>query len=140
MATAAATHTPEAIVSRWIDAFNARDLNAMLTCLSSAVDIHPLRLGRLDGAYRGHHGVRAWFAQLGQLGHDHRIAISEIRPTGTGHVLVSGALMIEDDAEAGPFCAVHQLADGLIVAAHHYLSDPDLLERIASSHEHNRPT
>ena len=29
-----------------------------------------------------------------------------------------------------PFCALHRLADGPIVSAHHYLSDPDLLARL----------
>jgi len=30
--------------------------------------------------------------------------------------------------DIGPFCGLHRLAGGLIVAAHHYLTDPDMIE------------
>ena len=61
---------PERVVSRWVDAFNARDLDGMLACLAADVDLHPLRLSGLRASYRGHDGVREWFAQLKRLRHE----------------------------------------------------------------------
>jgi ketosteroid isomerase-like protein len=44
MSMPAAAQAPEATVSRWMDAFNASDVEAMLTCLDPHVDLQPLRL------------------------------------------------------------------------------------------------
>jgi SnoaL-like domain len=130
MSMPAAAQASEATVSRWMDAFNASDVDAMVACLDPHVDLRPLRLYGLDHAFHGHDGIRAWFAQLRQLGHLHRIVISDIHATGVGHVLASGALTTADQADLAPFCGLHRLVDGLIVAAHHYISDLDMLERL----------
>jgi hypothetical protein len=45
-------------------------------------------------------------------------------------VLATGALTTANQADVASFCGLHQLADGMIVAAHHYISDPDMLERL----------
>ena len=52
-ATSAAEGTSEWIVSSWVDAFNARDLNRMLFWLSRDVDFHPLRLSESAPAAAG---------------------------------------------------------------------------------------
>jgi hypothetical protein len=118
------------VVARWVDAFNARDLDGMLACLAEHVDFHPLRLNGCDASYGGHNGVREWWRQLGRGSFEHRIAISETRATGDGRVLSSGSLTLGGEADIGPFCALHSFEDGLIVTARHYLSDPDMIERV----------
>lgn len=82
---------PEATVSRWIDAFNARDLTATPGCLDPDVDFHPLRLHGLDGGYRGRDGDRAWFARLERAGHRHRLAVAEVRAAGADRMLASAS-------------------------------------------------
>ena len=121
---------PDALVRRWVDAFNAQDLEGMLARLDREVRFHPLRLSGLDGSYRGHDGVRRWFAQLTQLHHEHVIVLSEVHRAGDGKVLAVGALTLAGNFDIAPFCALHRIADGLIVAAHHYLTDPDMLEHL----------
>lgn len=121
---------PETIVSRWVHAFNTRDLDGMLACLGAEVHFHPLRLGGLRASYRGHDGVREWFAQLQRSRHEHRIVFSEGRDIGEGRVFASGSLSLAGESDIGPFCALHRLAGGLIVAVHHYLTDPDLIEHL----------
>jgi SnoaL-like protein len=74
----------DAIVLRWLQAFNARDLDVMLGCVAEQVDFHPLRLGGLAPGYRGRDGVREWFAHLRQACHDYRIAACEVRDLGAG--------------------------------------------------------
>jgi len=45
---------PEELVSQWIDAFNLRDLDGMLDCMSPEVRFYPLRLSGLERFYQGH--------------------------------------------------------------------------------------
>lgn len=122
--------SPETVVIRWFDAFNDRNLEGMLACLGEQVDFHPLRLSGCASAYRGHDGIRAWLIQLGRRGDKHRIVISETRRIRHGQVFASGSVTLPDLSAVGSFCALHTFGDGRIVAAHHYLSDPDMIERL----------
>jgi SnoaL-like domain len=118
---------PEAIVTRWVDAFNERDLEGMLARFHPEVRFHPLRLVGLDGSYRGHDGVRRWFTQLRD---EHVFVLSEVQGLGNDQVLAVGALALAEGPEIAPLCALHRIRDGLIMAAHHYLTDPDMLDRL----------
>ena len=128
--SAPVTEIPETIVLRWVEALNERDLDRMLMHMDALVVFHPLRLSGLRGSYSGHHGVREWFAQLDRLHHHHRIVLSEARSVGDGQVFATGSLSLVGEPGISPFCALHRLDGGLIVAAHHYLTDPDMIERL----------
>jgi SnoaL-like protein len=119
-----------AVVAHWADAFNARNLAGMLVCLAEHVDFHPLRLNHCDASYSGHDGVRDWWTQLNRGWLEYRIAISETDFADDGRILSGGLLTFGSEAEIGPFCALHSFQDGLIVEAHHYLSDPDMIEHV----------
>ncbi len=121
---------PDALVSGWLDAFNAKDLEGMLACLDSDVRFYPLRLSGLDGSYRGHDGVQRWFVQLTRLRYEHVIVVSDVHGAGEDKVLAVGALRLVGNLDIAPFCALHRIVDGVIVAAHHYLSDRDMLEHV----------
>ena len=126
--TAEGWDTPSA---RWISSFNMRDLAGMLACLDGDVRFHPLKLnGVASSGYRGHAGVERWFAEITARGHEHRIVVSEFRTLPAGVVLTIGRLTFADVSAGAPVCGVHEVADGLIVTAHHYMSDPDTLERL----------
>ncbi len=125
-----AAERTEVIVLRWVQAFNARDLEGMLACVAAQVELHPLRLDGLEARYRGHDGVRAWFERLRQRGHEHRIAVCEVRDLGAGKVFSSGSLSLGDEADIGPVCALHQVDGGLIVTVREYLTDPEMIERL----------
>lgn len=125
MSSRPASDEPRALVFEWIDAFNERDPERMLACMSAEVRFHPLRLTGLDRSYRGHDGVRSWLRQLEELGHRQRIHISEMRGGSDGEVLGVGSLLLSRDADPARFWLLHRVEGGLIVAAHHYLTDPD---------------
>jgi len=116
-------HADEATVRRWFDAFNSRNLEAMLACMDAHVDFRPLRLRGIDAAYHRHAGVRDWFAELMEMEHRHRIELSKVHSSSGGEVIAAGAL--SGGGPGGPFSfwAVDQLQGGLIVAARHFLSD-----------------
>ncbi len=115
---------------RWVQAFNARDLDDMLSCLAEEVELHPLRLGGAAVRYRGHAGVRAWFERMAQAYIDYRVMLDQTRELGGGKVLASGSLSVGDELHVGPFCALHQVQSGLIVDARQYVSEPDMIERV----------
>ncbi len=120
----------ETIVSRWVDAFNARDLDGIVGVLAGNVDFHPLRLPGIAASYRGHDGVREWFTRLRYLHHEYRIVVRETQELGDGRVFATGSLSLAGESDIGPFCALHRLDRGLIVAAHQYLTDPDMIESL----------
>ncbi len=121
---------PAAIVVRWVQAFNARDLDAMLACLAEEVDLHPLRLGGAAVRYLGHAGVREWFDRLAHASIDYRIVLEQARDLGGGKVSASGSLSFGEDLDIGPFCALHRVQRGLIVDLRQYVSEPDMIERV----------
>jgi len=116
------SHADEATVRRWFDAFNLRDLEAMLSCMDAHVDFRPLRLSGIDGVYHCHVGVRDWFADLVRMEHRHRIDLSTVRTSGGDTVIAAGTLSVACTPESS-FWAVERFRNGVIVAAQHHLSD-----------------
>jgi ketosteroid isomerase-like protein len=49
---------------RSVEAFNRRDMKAMLACLDPSVEYHPVLSAIGVTAYHGHEGMRSWFEQL----------------------------------------------------------------------------
>ncbi|MFP5389126.1 MAG: nuclear transport factor 2 family protein [Thermoleophilia bacterium] len=117
------SHADEVTVRRWFDAFNSRDLEAMLDCMDAHVDFQPLRLRGIDAMYHCHVGVRDWFADLVRMGHRHQIELAEVSPAAGDKVIAAGKLSTPDGDGPSSFCAVEHFEDGLIVLARHYLRD-----------------
>jgi ketosteroid isomerase-like protein len=120
----------EAVVVNWVDAFNARDIDGMLAVFADNVDFHPLRLGGIAGTYRGHDGVREWFGRLTTLCHEHRVVLNETRHLGDGRIFALGSTSLRSQPDIGPFCPLHRLEGGLIVAAHQYHTDAAMAESL----------
>jgi hypothetical protein len=118
----------KALVLRWVNAFNARNLEALLSCLHAEVDFHPLKLLGIDRSYRGHDGVRIWFGRLDALHYRHRIELADVRDGGRGQLLAIGALSVPGHGSVVPFCASHWIKEDLIALVRQYPRDPDLVE------------
>jgi ketosteroid isomerase-like protein len=115
---------PKSVVSHWFAAFNARELDGMLACMHPRVDFHPLRLHGIESSYHGHDGIRSWFADLDEMQHRHRIELDEVRDGRENQLIAIGALTLADPSGPASFWALERLSEGMIVAAHHYLTDP----------------
>jgi SnoaL-like domain len=120
---------PKALVLRWVNAFNARNLDGLISCLHPEVDFRPLKLVGIDRSYRGHQGVRVWFGRLEALHYRHRIELTQVREGSREQLLAIGTLSVAQHRAVVPFCASHWLKDELIVAVHHYPREPDSVER-----------
>ena len=119
----------ELAVAGWFAAFNDRDLEAMLGWMHPDVEFQPLWLAGLRCTYRGHDDIRCWFDEFRRQHHRHRVHLTELA-SNPGQTLVIGTLHPNHGADPAPFCAIHSLAHGLIVAAHHHMSDPESLLQI----------
>jgi hypothetical protein len=116
-------------VLRWVNAFNARDLDGVLSCFHPDADFHPLKMMGINSSYRGHDGVRRWFDKLDDLRYEHRIDLSEIRDASESQLLAIGALRVGEYDSVAPFCAFHRIEGELIVAARHHCCDGSLMEQ-----------
>jgi SnoaL-like domain len=121
----------KALILRWVNAFNARNLEGLLACLHPEVDFHPLKLVGLDRSYRGHDGVRRWFDRLGELRYKHLIDLGEVRDSRQGQLLAIGSVRVRKYGVITPFCATHTIKDELIAIARHYPHEADSVERVS---------
>jgi hypothetical protein len=53
-----------ALMRRWFDVFNARDVPAMIALLDPRVEFHSVFAAVGGGIYRRHDGVRSWHRDL----------------------------------------------------------------------------
>jgi ketosteroid isomerase-like protein len=63
------------------EAFNRRDLHAVLALMHDEVEIEP-RLSALEGGYRGHEGVRRWWSDLLDFFPDYAAEVEELDDLG----------------------------------------------------------
>lgn len=73
---------------RFLDAFNARDIDACVALCTPDVELEAAR-STLEGAYRGHDGIRRWAAELVEFAPDYALLPDEVRVDGD-EVTVSG--------------------------------------------------
>lgn len=122
---------PDAVVRRLIDAFNDRDLDALLACLDPDVDLHPLPFRGLRSSYRGHTGVGRWLRDLRREQHEHRLDPVGLRVLGAAEARVLTVGRVHDGARETieRFCAVHVITGGRIRSARHVVADAEMLRR-----------
>jgi hypothetical protein len=120
----------ERLVSRWFDALKARDLVGMLMLFHPGVDFYPLKLSGSVGWYRGHDGVREWWVKLQRGKRTYDIELTDVCSVGTGQIIALGSFRVASEPGEGPFRALHRINAGLIVAAHHCLTDPEMIDRL----------
>ena len=119
-----------AIVRRWFDAFNRRDLAATLALAHPRITFRPLQLHGGE-TWRGPDGVTRLWARMEQVGLDHRIAITGLHVLEDGDIAVLG-LVKPGDVE---FVGIYRLEDGLVLDAQHRFSDQDTLRRLGLHEE-----
>jgi ketosteroid isomerase-like protein len=69
------------LVHRVLDAFNRRDLDAALALMHGDVEFGS-RIAAMEGGYRGHEGIRRWWATILDASPDRTIEVVEVRDLG----------------------------------------------------------
>ncbi len=120
---------PEALVARWIDAWNWREVDALVGLAAPDVVVQPLRLRGLSEQYLGHDGIRAWMGTIEGEGHDHRLTPESLRSLDSRRVLAVGKVRIGAEVTS-PFTGLYEHRDGRITFMSHYFTPPSVLESI----------
>jgi ketosteroid isomerase-like protein len=76
---------------RCIDAFNRRDLNALLALMDDDVEAVS-RLVAIEGTLKGHDGIRRWWKSWFDVWPDYNIEVVEVRDLGDGTLATLHAL------------------------------------------------
>jgi ketosteroid isomerase-like protein len=103
---------------RSLDAFNRGEVEAWLATIHPDVTFAPIRAS-VEGAYRGHAGVRRFFDENRETFESFHLTYTDIRDLGDGRLLVIGTLHlrargsgIETDV---PTAAIAKERDGLLI-------------------------
>jgi ketosteroid isomerase-like protein len=70
-----------ALAHQIVDAFNRRDLDALLALMDVEVEAVP-RLVAMEGGYHGHAGMRRWWDNLFEVFPDFTVELVELRDLG----------------------------------------------------------
>ena len=119
---------------RFIDAYNRRDLDAMVQDLDSGIEWHSGILAALGGeaaVFRGHEGVRDALRDLYEALGETQIECSEFRDLGDRVVTIGRfhARGKESGAEAeSPWGGVADFQDGKAIRIRSYFNHEEVLE------------
>ena len=112
---------PAEVVRRLFDAFARRDLDAALAVAADDVQLWPQGTAQAAGReapYRGHDGIRAYFADVARVWESLEVQPGELRAAAGGVIAFGtarGRTIAGDDLEV-PVIWVFQLRDGLVVS------------------------
>ncbi len=118
------------LTRRAFQAFNDRDLDAVLVGLHDEVEAFP-RLAAVEGGYRGHDGVRRYWAQLLRTFPDFQVEILEVRDLGDFMVValrLRGHGVESDTPVDAAVWHVNQFRDGKVIWWRVYTSESEALE------------
>jgi hypothetical protein len=110
----------------YVEAYNTRDLDAMLAVLDPAVVAHPSPLFERRPANLGHEGVRAWWQTMVDSGRWYQVVISHIRQAADGQWAIVGEIQQGGEVES-PWLLVFRIKAGLITESRSYLSDEQIV-------------
>jgi ketosteroid isomerase-like protein len=118
------------VIRQLFEAFNARDLDAMLERLEPQAELHPLR-AQLEGkAYRGHDGLREMLADFDEDWEYVQVDPEELRDTDDT-VVVLGRLRARGRASGAeldvPMAFLWRLRDGKAAYAETFSEPEDAL-------------
>ena len=115
-----------------LDAYARGDLEKVVSHVSPEGELHSAIISGAEGnVYRGHEGVRRWYAETFETFEEVRIEVSEIRDLGA-RVLVLGQLKavgresgVKVDSPTG---WIYTISRGMLVKIEGFLSHADALE------------
>jgi ketosteroid isomerase-like protein len=121
-------------VGRFVDAFNAHDVDAMLELTTPDCVIVSQRSG-LEGPFTGRDGVRRWAETAYEWAPDSRMVVERTLPAGESRVVVLGRQTGSAGLGGAPFdvplAVVAELEDGLLKKADaHYTTHASALAAI----------
>jgi ketosteroid isomerase-like protein len=130
-ATAAAARTQEhalGVVRSWVDAFNRRDVEALVCFAHPSVVVYP-SLFRHQDRYGGHDGLRRWIAGIVVDDTPEFVWVTDIWQHRYGEFLVTGEIVLRG-RPVGPVAGLVVVRDGLVMSARSYPSDEQTMRDV----------
>jgi ketosteroid isomerase-like protein len=120
------------IVRRAIEAVNRRDVEEILSYTDSEAELHSAVIGGAEGnVYRGHDGLRRWFAETDEAFEEIRTDVSEVRDLGD-RVLILGRIKALGRESGVPLDSptgwIFTVRRGRLVKGEGFLSHAEALE------------
>jgi ketosteroid isomerase-like protein len=120
------------LTHRIIDAFNRRDLDALLALLDDDVEAAPPPAA-IEGNYHGHAGIRRWWESLFEALPDFTIEVVEVR--GIGDLTLAVLRNLAHGAASGTLTQerlwlVSEWRDGKVIWARTFASEAEALEAV----------
>jgi uncharacterized protein len=120
------------IVMRSFDAIADGNLDALLSLYDPAIQFLPLTGTRVEtGGYRGHQGVRDYFAEVGEVWEEMRPHADQVQTVGDNVVVVGGCAVRGRGSGAvtdSPLAWVITLRDGRITSHRGFRTADEALE------------
>jgi ketosteroid isomerase-like protein len=130
------------LLRRAIDAYNARDLDAVIACCDPSIEFHSM-VGAGGGVYSGHEGMRRWHLDLEDAwGIDIRIEPEAYFDLGDRSLLfhvLRGRGRNSGARVAMPNAAAASWREGLIVRLETYIHREDALSDLGVSEDELEP-
>jgi ketosteroid isomerase-like protein len=118
-----------ALVRRWAQAVNARDVDALAAASDPAVDVYPLQIATVSGHYTGHEGLQRWLDDAIASDIGYIVEVVGVRTIGDGRVALFGQVQVEGKA-ISPYSMIATVRDGKITSMRSYLSDEETMEHL----------
>jgi ketosteroid isomerase-like protein len=118
------------LVHRAYDAFNRRDWEGLLALVDEEVVVES-RLVAMEGAYRGHAGLRRWWDDFLGAFPDYKVEIEELRDLGDvtlGHIRGWGHSAASDTPLVDPFWQLIRWRHGKCVWWRNYSTEAEALQ------------
>jgi ketosteroid isomerase-like protein len=119
------------VVRRGIDAFNRGEVEELLLYANPEIELNVTIDAAERNVYRGHEGVRTWFADTFATFEDIRTEVSELRDLGDRIVLLGRTRAQERDSGAlrdSPAGWIFTLSGGTVMNAESFASRAETLE------------
>jgi len=127
------------IVTTALDAYNRRDIAAVLEFLHPEVELRTVRAVLEGSVYRGHDGFKQFLRDMEEDWREFSLELDDLSDVGGGRVLVLGRLRalgrasgVELDAPAAWVCS---LRDGKVAGVDFYADEQAAREAIAASQQ-----
>jgi ketosteroid isomerase-like protein len=117
------------VVRRGIDAFNRGEVEELLLYANPEIEV--TISGAERNVYRGHEGVRTWFADTFEMVEDIRTEVSELRDLGDRIILLGRTRAIERESGArrdSPAGWIFTLRGGKVRNAESFVSQAETLK------------
>lgn len=122
------------LVRRMFDAYNSRDVEALLAVLHPSVRIHSLITEGQPADYHGHQGAREWFTAVSDVFDDWSSVIDEIRPVADQGAAVAFTVTVTGSASGARIDQSYwqgiRSRDGLVDYVGFFRSEEDALSAL----------